>query len=206
MSEEFVQVSGIDALAWEKQGGLMPAIVQDVDSLRVLMLGYMSRESLKVTLERDQVTFFSRSKQRLWTKGEISGHVLDLVSIQADCDNDSLLVLVRPRGPTCHTGEPSCFANAPTDVVAELDALISQRKTCTSDASYTRSLFDAGVIRIAQKVGEEGVEAALAGVAADDLSLCGEAADLTYHLLVLLQARGLTWQDVRETLSQRGKA
>jgi phosphoribosyl-ATP pyrophosphohydrolase/phosphoribosyl-AMP cyclohydrolase len=177
--------------------------VQDAASLRVLMLGYMSRESLAATLASGQVTFFSRSRQRLWTKGETSGNTLQLVSLEADCDRDSLLVLAHPQGPTCHNGTTSCFPQAPGDVVAELDAVIAQRKAGASGSSYTRKLFDAGIARIAQKVGEEGVETALAAVTADDAALRGEAADLTYHLLVLLQARGLDWNAVRAELARR---
>jgi len=195
----------IDSLAWDKQDGLLPAIVQDATSLRVLMLGYMSRESLAHTLASGRVTFFSRSKQRLWTKGETSGNTLELVSLEADCDRDSLLVLARPQGPVCHNGTASCFPNAPDDSVAALDAVVAQRKAAPADASYTRKLFDAGIARIAQKVGEEGVETALAAVTADDQALRGEAADLVYHLLVLLQARGLDWSDVRAELARRAK-
>lgn len=195
----------INILAWAKQDGLLPAIVQDADSLRVLMLGYMSREALAATLASGQVTFFSRSRQRLWVKGETSGNTLQLVSVEADCDRDSLLVRARPQGPTCHKGTISCFADAPGDVVAELDAVIAQRKAEASEASYTRKLFDAGIARIAQKVGEEGVETALAAVTADDDALRGEAADLVYHLLVLLQARGLDWNGVRAELARRAR-
>ena len=194
------------ALAWDKQDGLLPAIVQDADTLRVLMLGYMSREALHATLESGRVTFFSRSRQRLWTKGESSGNTLQLVSLEADCDRDSLLVLAHPQGPTCHNGTASCFVAAPGDVVAELDAVVARRKEAATDASYTRKLFDAGIARIAQKVGEEGVETALAAVTADDDGLRGEAADLAYHLLVLLRARGLGWNDVRAELMRRAKA
>lgn len=193
----------VDTLAWDKQGGLLPAIVQDADSLRVLMLGYMSREALAATLTSGTVTFFSRGKQRLWMKGETSGNTLALVSVEADCDADSLLLLARPHGPTCHRGSTSCFQRAPGDAVAELDAVIAQRKADASEASYTRKLFDAGIARIAQKVGEEGVETALAAVTADDAALQGEAADLVYHLLVLLRARGLGWDKVRTELSRR---
>jgi len=195
----------INILAWAKQDGLLPAIVQDADSLRVLMLGYMSREALAATLASGQVTFFSRRRQRLWVKGETSGNTLQLVSVEADCDRDSLLVRARPQGPTCHKGTISCFADAPGDVVAELDAVIAQRKAEASEASYTRKLFDAGIARIAQKVGEEGVETALAAVTADDDALRGEAADLVYHLLVLLQARGLDWNGVRAELARRAR-
>lgn len=193
----------IDALAWDKQDGLLPAIVQDADSRRVLMLGYMSREALAKTLDSGQVTFFSRSKGRLWTKGESSGHVLALVSLEADCDRDTLLVQARPHGPTCHLGTTSCFPSAPGDVLGELQALIRTRHAERPPGSYTTKLFDAGVKRIAQKVGEEGLETALAAVAEEDAPLLGEAADLLYHLIVLLQARGLSLGDALAVLAQR---
>ena len=201
----------IDALAWAKQDGLLPAIVQDADSHRVLMLGYMSREALAKTLELRQVTFFSRSKQRLWTKGESSGHVLALVGLEVDCDNDTLLVQARPQGPTCHLGTASCFPSAPgndadndsSDVLGELDALIRLREADRPPGSYTPKLFDSGIKRIAQKVGEEGLETALAAVVEDDEALLGEAADLVYHLLVLLRMRGLSLADVERVLAAR---
>ena len=193
----------IDALAWDKQGGLLPAIVQDAATLRVLMLGYMSRESLRATLATGKVTFFSRSKGRLWTKGESSGHVLSLVSIETDCDADTLLVQARPQGPTCHLGTASCFPDAPGDALAELDALIASRERERPESSYTTRLFEGGVRRIAQKVGEEGVETALAAVAQEDDALLGEAADLLYHLTVLLRARGLSLADARRVLAAR---
>ena len=193
----------IDALAWEKQDGLLPAIVQDADTLRVLMLGYMSREALQATLDSGEVTFFSRSKQRLWKKGESSGDVLDLAHIETDCDSDTLLVQARPRGPTCHLGRASCFASAPAGELAVLDALIATRERERPAGSYTTKLFEGGIRRIAQKVGEEGVETALAGVVQDDAALLGEAADLLYHLLVLLRARGLSLADVERVLESR---
>ncbi len=193
----------IDGLAWEKQGGLLPAIVQDADTLRVLMLGYMSREALQATLASGHVTFFSRSKQRLWMKGESSGDVLDLVRLEADCDADTLLVLARPAGPTCHLGRASCFPQAPADGLAELDAVIAQRAQELPEGSYTTRLFEGGIRRIAQKVGEEGVETALAGVAEDDDALLGEASDLLFHLLVLLRARGLSLADALQVLETR---
>lgn len=193
----------IDALAWDKQGGLLPAIVQDAATLRVLMLGYMDREALAASLASGKVTFFSRSKGRLWTKGESSGHVLELVSIEADCDNDTLLVQAHPRGPTCHLQRASCFPTAPADGLAELDALIAQRERERPQGSYTTKLFEDGVRRIAQKVGEEGVETALAAVAQDEDALLGEAADLLYHLTVLLRARGLSLEDARRVLATR---
>lgn len=193
----------IDTLAWDKQGGLLPAIVQDAATLRVLMLGYMNREALGVTLASGRVTFYSRSKGRLWTKGESSGHVLEFVSIEADCDADTLLVQAHPHGPTCHLQRASCFPAAPADGLAELDALIAQRERERPQGSYTTKLFEDGVRRIAQKVGEEGVETALAAVAQDEAALLGEAADLLYHLTVLLRARGLSLQDARQVLQAR---
>ena len=193
----------IDALAWDKQGGLLPAIVQDAVSLRVLMLGYMDRAALQVTMESGRVTFFSRSRQRMWVKGETSGHFLELVAIEGDCDHDSLLVQARPVGPTCHLGTPSCFTDAPASVPAELDALVAGRDRERPAGSYTTRLFDAGVRAIAQKVGEEGVEVALAAVAQDDAALCGEAADLLFHLIVLLRARGLSLDDAVQVLRER---
>ena len=193
----------IDGLAWEKQGGLLPAIVQDADTLRVLMLGYMSREALQATLASGQVTFFSRSRQRLWMKGESSGDVLNLVRLEADCDADTLLVQARPAGPTCHLGRASCFPQAPADGLAELDAVIAQRAQELPVGSYTTRLFEGGIRRIAQKVGEEGVETALAAVAEDDDALLGEASDLLFHLLVLLRARGLSLADALQVLETR---
>ena len=193
----------IEALAWEKQNGLLPAIVQDADTHRVLMLGYMSREALAKTLELREVTFFSRSKQRLWTKGESSGHTLSLVSLEVDCDHDTLLVQARPQGPTCHLGTESCFPSAPGDVLGDLDGLIRLREADRPPGSYTTRLFDSGLKRIAQKVGEEGLETALAAVVEDDEALLGEASDLIYHLIVLLRARGLSLADVKRILAQR---
>lgn len=196
----------IDALAWDKQDGLLPAVVQDAASLRVLMLGYMDRAALRATLDSGHVTFFSRSKQRQWTKGESSGHFLDLVSIETDCDRDTLLVRALPHGPTCHLGRDSCFPHAPGDALAflgELDVLIAQRERERPAGSYTTGLFERGVRSIAQKVGEEGVETALAAVAEDDSALAGEAADLLFHLQVLLRARGLSLADAVAVLQQR---
>lgn len=193
----------VDALAWDKQGGLLPAVVQDARTLRVLMVGYMDRAALAATLDSGRVTFYSRSKQRLWTKGEQSGHVLECVSIQPDCDNDTLLVLAHPHGPTCHLQRASCFPDAPADVLAELDALVAQRESERPPGSYTTRLFEGGVRGIAQKVGEEGVETALAAVAQGDAELSGEAADLLYHLLVLLRARGLSLADAVAVLRAR---
>lgn len=193
----------VEALAWEKQGGLLPAIVQDAKTRRVLMLGYMDRDALRATLDSGYATFWSRSRQRLWRKGETSGHGLRVLSLQTDCDADSLLLTAMPEGPTCHLGRCSCFVGAPGDFLAELDDLVGQRERERPEGSYSTRLFEAGVRRIAQKVGEEGVETALAAVAQDDDALRGEAADLLYHLLVLLRARGLSLPDVVETLEKR---
>lgn len=195
----------LESLDWAKGDGLLPVVVQDAGNLRVLMLGYMNAEALAATQSSGFVTFYSRSKQRLWKKGESSGHVLQLVSIQADCDHDTLLVLARPQGPTCHLQRDSCFADAPASFIADLDALVAQRERERPAGSYTTKLFDEGIRRIAQKVGEEGVETALASVVQDDAALLGESADLVFHLLVLLRARGLSLQDVSSVLQQRHK-
>lgn len=197
-----------DALAWDKQAGLLPAIIQDAGNGRVLMLGYMDRAALAHTLENGLVTFYSRSKGRLWTKGESSGHVLDLVSIQADCDGDTLLVQARPRGPTCHLGRESCFPEASVAYpgvafLAGLDALVAQRARERPEGSYVTRLFASGLRRIAQKVGEEGVETSLAAVCEDDPAVLGEAADLLFHLIVLLRARGLGLDDLVQCLRSR---
>ena len=193
-------------LAWDKGDGLLPAVVQHAMDGRVLMLGYMNRAALDATLAGGRVTFYSRSRQRLWTKGETSGHVLNLVSMYADCDADSLLLLADPAGPTCHRGTDSCFGDAATPALAfigRLDALVAARGRERPDGSYTTRLFEGGVRRIAQKVGEEGVETALAAVAQDDDALLGEAADLVYHLIVLLRARGLGLDAVAGLLAAR---
>lgn len=202
-SDATLGVDAIDTLDWDKQDGLLPAIVQDATTLRVLMLGYMSREALQATFEKQQVTFFSRSKGRLWTKGESSGHVLRLVSVRTDCDSDALLVLAHPQGPTCHLQRTSCFPDAPGDGLAELEAVIAQRERERPEGSYTTRLFERGIKRIAQKVGEEGLETALAAVIEDDAALLGESADLLFHLLVLLRQRGLGLDDVRRMLESR---
>lgn len=204
-----MRLEEIETLAWSRspdprEGGLLPAIVQNADDQRVLMLGYLSREALARTLESGLVTFYSRSKTRLWTKGESSGHRLALVSVEADCDGDTLLFQARPQGPTCHLGRDSCFADAPAAALAALDAVIAKRKSERPDSSYAVKLFDSGTARIAQKVGEEGVETALAAVVGDDAALLGEAADLVYHLLVLLRARDLGFSDLADALRNRG--
>lgn len=193
----------IDRLDWGKQGGLIPAIVQDATTLQVLMMGWMSRESLAITLYDGRVTFYSRTRNRLWTKGETSGNTLQLVNIEVDCDADTLLVQANPNGPTCHLGRASCFPAAPANVLAELDGVITARERDRPDGSYTTRLFQSGVRGIAQKVGEEGVEVALAAVAQDDKSVLDESADLLFHLLVLLRSRGMSIQDVLSVLADR---
>jgi len=196
----------LERLDWSKGDGLLPAIVQHWRSGAVLMLGYMTREALRLTQQSGKVTFWSRSKRRLWTKGETSGNVLLLKSLHADCDGDTLLLEAEPHGPTCHLGSASCFGDAalPTlAFLAELDALIARRAAQRPAGSYTTKLFEAGLGRMAQKVGEEGVETALAGVGESDESLLGESADLLFHLLVLLRARGKSLDDVALTLAAR---
>jgi phosphoribosyl-ATP pyrophosphohydrolase/phosphoribosyl-AMP cyclohydrolase len=191
---------------WTKGDGLLPAIVQHARSGEVLMLGYMNAQALERTQATGQVTFFSRSKQRLWTKGETSGNVLRLVDLRLDCDADTFLVRAEPVGPTCHTGARTCFGDdtlPPLAFLGELDALVEQRHRVRPAGSYTTTLFDGGTRRIAQKVGEEGVETALAGVVQDDDALLGEAADLLFHLTVLLRDRGLGLADVTAVLAKR---
>jgi phosphoribosyl-AMP cyclohydrolase / phosphoribosyl-ATP pyrophosphohydrolase len=199
-------MSDAGRIDWDKGGGLLPAVVQHWRSGAVLMLGYMNREALVQTQQSGKVTFWSRSKQRLWTKGETSGNFLAFKAAFVDCDGDALVVHAEPHGPTCHLGTASCFGDAsapPLAFLAELDALIEQRERDRPEGSYTTGLFEAGVRRIAQKVGEEGVEAALAAVAQDDESVVGEAADLVYHLMILLRARGRSLDEVGAELRRR---
>lgn len=203
MTSTFLDSGQLD---WSKGDGLLPVVVQHWLTGEVLMLGYMNADALATTQATGHVTFFSRSKQRLWTKGETSGNVLALKSLRMDCDADTLLVTAEPHGPTCHNGTSSCFGDGVRPVVgflAELDALIARRYAERPEGSYTTRLFEGGVRRMAQKVGEEGVETALAAVAQDDEALLGEAADLIFHLLVTLRARGLGLSDVIDVLVQR---
>ena len=195
-------------LAWDKMDNLLPAIVQDALSGKVLMQGYMDQDALAKTLETGKVTFFSRSKQRLWTKGETSGNTLDLVSVACDCDQDSLLVLATPNGPTCHTGVESCWFEGNTPAftfLADLERVLAARKDADPKSSYTASLYNKGIKRIAQKVGEEGVETALAATVHDKEELKNEAADLLYHLTVLLQASDMSLNDALDVLRERHK-
>ncbi|MBD2784303.1 bifunctional phosphoribosyl-AMP cyclohydrolase/phosphoribosyl-ATP diphosphatase HisIE [Xenorhabdus sp. DI] len=195
----------IEQLDWEKVANLMPVIVQHATSGSVLMMGYMDQEALNITLNSGKVTFFSRTKQRLWTKGESSGHFLNLVGLYPDCDNDTLLALVEPIGPTCHKGTESCFAPAQTEwgFLYELEQLLANRKNASPDSSYTARLYASGTKRIAQKVGEEGVETALAATVNDREELTNEAADLIYHLLVLLQDQDLDLSRIIQQLRER---
>lgn len=195
----------IDTLDFAKDDGLLPLIVQHAHDGRVLMLGYANRAALELTLQTGEIHFYSRSKQRLWRKGESSGHVLKLVSIAADCDRDTLLCQALPAGPTCHFGTPTCFdATTPAHPwLNELEALIAARAGADPASSYVATLLAGPPARRAQKVGEEGVEVALAAVSGDTDALRGEAADLLFHLLVLLRGAGLGLADVIGELAQR---
>ena len=188
------------------ENGLAPAIVQDAQTKTVLMLGYMNKEALTKTQKTKNVTFFSRSKNRLWTKGEKSGHFLTLVSVMADCDQDTLLILANPMGPTCHKGTDTCWgeANKPNyGFISALEALIADRKKNPSENSYVTSLFAKGINKIAQKVGEEAVETVIEAKDSNDDLFLNEGADLLFHWLILLQAKGYSLQDVVEILEQR---
>jgi phosphoribosyl-ATP pyrophosphohydrolase/phosphoribosyl-AMP cyclohydrolase len=200
----------LPTLDWEKMNGLVPAIVQDATSGAVLMLGYMNREALATTEATGRVTFFSRSKGRLWTKGESSGHFLEVRSISADCDQDTLLILVKPLGPACHLGTTTCWGrDAPRSLaqdlafLATLEQIVAQRIATRPEGSYTAKLIDAGLTRIAQKVGEEGLELALAAVAQSDGEVIGEAADLLFHTALLLKVKGLSLAQVVGELESR---
>ncbi|MFE0584982.1 bifunctional phosphoribosyl-AMP cyclohydrolase/phosphoribosyl-ATP diphosphatase HisIE [Pantoea vagans] len=194
-------------LDWDKTEGMMPVIVQHNVSGEVLMHGYMNPEALEKTLAEGNVTFFSRTKNRLWTKGETSGNFLQVVSITPDCDNDTLLVLANPIGPTCHLGTTSCFSPAVPEwtFLYQLEELLASRKTADPESSYTARLYASGTKRIAQKVGEEGVETALAATVNDRDELTNEASDLVYHLMVLLQDQDLDFSAVINNLRTRHK-
>jgi phosphoribosyl-ATP pyrophosphohydrolase/phosphoribosyl-AMP cyclohydrolase len=192
---------------FEKGGGLVPAIVQDARTGTVLMLGYMNREALDRTVETGLVTFFSRERGVLWTKGETSGNTLAFESMAVDCDGDTLLVRARPSGPVCHTGTDTCWGESnepdPMAFLAELDAVVAERSGAPPEESYTRRLLDGGAAAAGQKVGEEAVETVVAALAQDDGRLVDEAADLVYHLVVLLRTRGLSLGDVARRLEER---
>jgi phosphoribosyl-AMP cyclohydrolase / phosphoribosyl-ATP pyrophosphohydrolase len=191
---------------FSKLNGLVPCIVQDADTDRVLMLGFMNEEAYQKTLAERRVTFFSRSKERLWTKGETSGNWLELVEILEDCDHDTLLVKVHPRGPVCHTGADTCFQEANTGwSLQSLERVIDDRKVNPKNDSYTSSLFESGIHKIAQKVGEEAVELILEAKDDDKDRFLNEAADLLFHYLVLLQSKNYSLLDVSKILKSRHK-
>ena len=208
---------------FEKQNGLVPAVIQDADTRKVLMLGYMNEEAYKKTLETKLVTFWSRSRNELWTKGETSGNYLHLVEISSDCDDDTLLVKVNPIGPVCHTGTDTCWGEENTSPVhnnnnnnkeivagsfeflSHLEDVIQERKENLSDKSYVASLFRKGINKIAQKVGEEGVEVVIEAMDNNDDLFLNESADLIFHHLILLQAKGYKLKDVVEVLKGREK-
>jgi phosphoribosyl-ATP pyrophosphohydrolase/phosphoribosyl-AMP cyclohydrolase len=188
--------------------GLVPAIIQDQDSNKVLMLGFMNSEALQRTLESKKVSFYSRSKQRIWTKGETSGHFLELISIATDCDNDSLLIKVKPVGPVCHTGTDTCWGekNEGNTFLFTLQQIIADRKEHPTESSYTSSLFKKGINKIAQKVGEEAVELVIEAKDDNKELFMGEAADLLFHYLILLQAKGYSLNEVIALLKERHAA
>jgi phosphoribosyl-ATP pyrophosphohydrolase/phosphoribosyl-AMP cyclohydrolase len=195
-------------LDFQKTGGLIPTVIQDVNTNKVLMLGYMNEESLKITEEIGKVTFFSRSKNRLWTKGEESGNFLNVVSITPDCDNDTLLIKVHPNGPVCHTGADTCWNEEnKTDIsfLAYLQDFITKRHTEMPEGSYTTSLFQEGINRMAQKVGEEAVETVIEAVNGTDEGFLYEASDMIYHLIVLLTSKGYSLSDIAKELEKRHK-
>jgi phosphoribosyl-ATP pyrophosphohydrolase/phosphoribosyl-AMP cyclohydrolase len=203
-------MNGLETLDWDKGAGLLPAIVQDIDTGAVLMLAYMNRAALAATQASGRVTFWSRSKGRLWTKGETSGNFLECREIAADCDGDTLLILAKPLGPACHLGTRTCWGERPPQAAASklaflhlLEQIIRQRITKRPPGSYTVTLFDQGLRRMAQKVGEEGLELALASVGQSDAEVVGEAADLLYHMLLLLQAKQLSLPQIVAELAAR---
>ncbi|MBD3226016.1 MAG: bifunctional phosphoribosyl-AMP cyclohydrolase/phosphoribosyl-ATP diphosphatase HisIE [Caldithrix sp.] len=191
---------------FSKQNGLIPAIIQDAQTLKVLMLGYMNKEALQETRQNGQVTFFSRSRQKLWTKGETSGHFLDVVEIIEDCDKDTLLIKVHPHGPVCHTGRDTCFDESNTGNVGflmTLESVIEDRKRNPRPESYTSTLLQKGIPKIAQKVGEEATETVIDAVGGNTERYKEEAADLLYHLLVLNKALDVPLSDIMEVLRKR---
>lgn len=193
-------------LNFDKMNGLIPAIIQDNNTQKVLMLGFMNKEAYEKTLETGKVTFFSRTKKRLWTKGEESGHFLDVVSVKADCDNDTLLIMVHPHGPVCHTGTDTCWGEKNEQDIMflkELQDFIDKRHEEMPEKSYTTSLFRSGVNKMAQKVGEEAVETVIEACNGTDERLIYEGADLLYHLIVLLTSKGYRIEDLARELKER---
>ncbi len=198
----------IEGINFEKMNGIVPAIIQDANDGAVLMVGFMNREALQRTLNDQQVVFWSRSKKRLWKKGETSGHFLNVDSIHTDCDSDALLIIARPSGPVCHTGDRSCFSSAGVSgprILSRLAHVIAERKRAMPSGSYTAKLFSTGTARIAQKVGEEAVELVIASQHSDKKRIVEESADLLYHLLVLLTDRGISLDDVCKELEDRSQ-
>ena len=207
-----MKLEQIESFDWSKGDGLLPAVVQDASSGKVLMLGYMDRAALRKTLGEKRVTFYSRSKRRLWTKGETSGHYLNLLDAAIDCDNDTLLITAQPDGPTCHNGTESCFGDeigttaTRLAFLSRLESVIEKRVSERPEGSYTARLWADGPTRMAQKVGEEGVEVALAAVTQSNDKLIGEAADLLFHLTLLLKSRELSLGHVVSELERRHAA
>lgn len=194
------------ALDFDKMGGLIPAIIQDARTKNVLMLGFMNKEAYEKTLEINKVTFFSRTKNRLWTKGEESGHFLDVVSIESDCDNDTLLIKAIPNGPVCHTGSATCFNDNNEfgiEFLSHLQDFIENRYQEMPEGSYTTSLFNSGVNRMAQKVGEEAIETVIEATNGTDGRMMYEAADMLYHLMVLFTSKGRRIEELAEALYRR---
>lgn len=195
-------------LDFNKMNGLVPAIIQDAETAKVLMLGYMNQEAYDKTVETGLVTFYSRTRQRLWTKGEESGNFLDVVSIKEDCDHDTLLIQVHPRGPVCHTGTDTCWGEEnrePVMFLKELQRFIQQRHEEMPEGSYTTSLFQSGINKMAQKVGEEAVETIIEAANGTNERLIYEGSDLLYHLIVMLTAKGLSIEDLARELEERHK-
>ena len=191
---------------FKKGNGLVPVVVQDNNTLQVLMLGYMNEEAYQKTLESKLVTFYSRSKERLWTKGESSGNTLELVDVMIDCDQDTLLIKANPNGPTCHTGSMSCFKEETAKgFIYELEQTINDRIDSNDPDSYTNKLFRRGINKVAQKVGEEAVEVVIESKDNDDNLFKNEAADFLYHFLILLKAKGVKLQDIEDVLKERSK-
>lgn len=198
--------SQIMKIDFQKQGGLVPAIVQDVETKTVLMLGYMNEEAYKKTIETKKVTFYSRSKKRLWTKGEIRRNFLELIDIKIDCDNDTLLVFAKPLGPVCHTGNETCWNEnneSGFGFLSTLESVIKDRKENPTEGSYTSSLFEKGINKIAQKVGEEAIEVVIEAKDENAELFINESADLLFHFLVLLQAKGINFKNVVDCLKER---
>ena len=196
------------SLNWDKKTGLLPAIIQDSDNLRVLMLGYMNKDSLKITLKTKKVTFYSRKRKNLWTKGETSKNYLNLVDLETDCDSDTLLIKAKPSGPTCHLGKQTCFNDELEDKIFFLNTLsdiIKMRIKSNNENSYTKKLFSKGKARISQKVGEECVELVIASMKEDKNEVLNESADLIFHLIILLKKLDLNFTDVINILYERNK-